>query len=63
MTTELDSKNIQTLVVVSWSALLGAAFVVVVGFLFVIHCQLDRIERGRLIDDAYNSTVQALEVE
>lgn len=35
--------------------------VVLFGVLFVLHLQLDRIETNSLVDDAYNSTVQALE--
>ena len=57
-----DKERLGQLVLMAWGIMFGIFCVVLFGVLFVIHVQLDRIERHNLIDDGYNSTVQALEI-
>lgn len=60
MSTAKENERLAQLVLMAWGILFGIFTVVLFGVLFVIHIQLDRIERNSLIDDAYRSTVEAL---
>ena len=61
MSNNKESERLSQLVLMAWGILFGIFTVVLFGVLFVIHIQLDRIERNSLTDDAFRSTLQALE--
>jgi hypothetical protein len=50
-------KRLQQLIPMAWGILFGIFIVVLFGVMFVLHLQLDRIERNALIDDAYNAAI------
>lgn len=56
-----QAERLHQLILMGWGILAGMFIVVLFGVLFVLHLQLDRIETNSLADDAYNSTVHALE--
>jgi hypothetical protein len=58
---EIQAERLHQLIIMAWGILAGIFMVVLFGVLFAIHLQLDRIETNSLIDDSYNSTVQALQ--
>jgi sensor domain CHASE-containing protein len=55
------AERLHQLVLMGWGILAGMFIVVLFGVLFVLHLQMDRIEKNALIDDSYNATVQALQ--
>lgn len=60
---DLQAERVYSLTLIAKGIMFGMAFIVIIAFLFAMHLQMDRIERNQLNDDAYRSTVQALEVE
>ena len=52
-----ETERLQQLIPMAWGILFGIFIVVLFGVMFVLHLQLDRIERNALIDDAYNAAV------
>lgn len=52
-----ETERLQQLTLMAWGILFGIFIVVLFGVMFVLHLQLDRIERNALIDDAYNAAI------
>ena len=52
-----ETERLKQLIPMAWGILFGIFIVVLFGVMFVLHLQLDRIERNALIDDAYNAAV------
>ena len=60
MSDKSEAERLHQLVLMAWAILAGIFIVVIFGVLFTMHLQLDRIERTQLINDAYQSTVSAI---